>query len=85
MTKELEETTEETEEITFNQRAISLVHKRITELTEYIEKIEKKALDVKNNNLDECSPNAIKRVKKILELNKGLYDWIKRVEGHEIH
>jgi hypothetical protein len=75
----------ETVALSVNQVMLVLVAERIKDLDELYNKLSNKALTSRTPSLDDCSPSSLRRVKEMLELNKGVYEWVKRLEGNEIH
>jgi hypothetical protein len=72
-------------EISTNQAMLILVKDRINELDVLYNRLSERAMISKTPSLDDCSPTSLRRVKEMLELNKGVYEWVKRLEGNQIH
>jgi len=84
MTTETPESTTPTE-LSLNQRAMILVIERIKELEIIYARVEARGRISKSPSIDDCTPSSIRRVKEMLDFNKGYYEWLQRMEGNEIH
>ena len=72
-------------ELTLNQRALILVTERLIELENLLVRMEALAKTSKSPSLHDCSPSSLRRINGMIELNKGVYEWLSGLEGNEVH